>query len=62
MSADIIPPEEFARRRAERQRQRRERQQPFTGSILHALTLLDDEPDPPRAPASPSAPKKETRG
>ena len=49
--ADIIPPEELARRRAEQKRQRRA----FAGSILDGL--LDEEPDQ-SAPASPARTKE----
>jgi hypothetical protein len=53
--ADIIRPEELARRRAERERKRKDGR-PFAGSILDAL---DDEDDQQRAPAS-RAREKET--
>jgi hypothetical protein len=56
VTATIVPAAELARRREERERYRQERQ-PFVGSILG---LLDEEPDPPCAPASP-AQQKETK-
>jgi len=56
VTAAIIPASELARRRQERDRQRRERQE-FAGSVLD---LLDDEFDPQCAPASPAR-SKETK-
>jgi hypothetical protein len=56
MTATVIPPEELTRRRAERDRQRRERAA-WVGSILDGL--LDDD-DSASAPAF-SARDRETR-
>jgi hypothetical protein len=56
-SATIIPAETLAAKRSERERQR-QKCQPYAGSILDAL---DDEDNPPSAPASPAQLKQETR-
>jgi hypothetical protein len=57
MSGTVTTAEEFARRWAERERLRQQRNS-FAGSILG---LLDDDPDPPCAPASPARPKEKQR-
>jgi hypothetical protein len=57
MTGIIVPPEVLARLRAERERQRRQREL-YVGSILDGL--LDAEDDQPSAPATPTR-EKETR-
>ena len=40
--SNVVPPEELARRRIEREKQRRQRE-PFVGSILEALASETEE-------------------
>ena len=58
MTAIVIPPEILARRRAERDKQRQQ-SNAFSGTILSGI--LDDEEDPPSAPALPAERREPTR-